>query len=185
MYSFGCISLRWSFFVNLDSCILHKITLSVNWFKFILPAWCPSPLSLFCNELNFGIRWHQVLIILLILHSSLSQTILAFYNFLLLCLFIWVYFVVIFCLWVPFFYWKCCNLSAVTSFFGIITAINEHIIETTPTQRVTGQAETSSFPYSLCITLLKDLETLVEVAAQQFYGDDRKWNFIAATEAIK
>nr|XP_027108210.1 peroxisome biogenesis protein 16-like [Coffea arabica] len=75
--------------------------------------------------------------------------------------------------------------EAVTSFFGIITAINEHIIETTPTQRVTGQAETSSFPYSLCITLLKDLETLVEVAAQHFYGDDRKWNFIAATEAIK
>ncbi|KAL3536893.1 hypothetical protein ACH5RR_000259 [Cinchona calisaya] len=75
--------------------------------------------------------------------------------------------------------------EAVTSFFGIITAINEHIIETTPTQRVTGQAEPSFFPYSLCITLLKDLETLVEVTAQHFFGDDRKWNFIAATEATK
>ncbi|CAI9101665.1 OLC1v1039040C1 [Oldenlandia corymbosa var. corymbosa] len=75
--------------------------------------------------------------------------------------------------------------EAVTSFFGVITAINEHIIETTPTQRVPAQAEPSSFPYSLCITLIKDLETLVEVAAQQFYGDDRKWNFIAVTEAIK
>ncbi|CDP04276.1 unnamed protein product [Coffea canephora] len=75
--------------------------------------------------------------------------------------------------------------EAVTSFLGIITAVHEHIIETTPTQRNAGQVESSSFPYSLCITLLKDLETLVEVAAQQIFGDDRKWNFIAATEATK
>ncbi|KAK4483437.1 hypothetical protein RD792_010624 [Penstemon davidsonii] len=30
-----------------------------------------------------------------------------------------------------------------------------------------------------------DLETLVEVVAQQLYGEERKWNFIAITEAIK
>ncbi|GMP43171.1 hypothetical protein CsSME_00012637 [Camellia sinensis var. sinensis] len=65
----------------------------------------------------------------------------------------------------------------------MFTAVNEHIIHTTPTQIHT--AEPSSFPYSLCITLLKDLETLVEVAAQHFLGDDKKWNFIAATEATK
>lgn len=73
---------------------------------------------------------------------------------------------------------------AVSSLFGIISSINDHIIETTPTQ-TTGHSEILSFPYPLCITLLKDLETLIEVAAQQFYGDDKKWNFIAATEAIK
>lgn len=71
-----------------------------------------------------------------------------------------------------------------SSLFGIISSINDHIIETTPTQ-TTGHSEILSFPYPLCITLLKDLETLIEVAAQQFYGDDKKWNFIAATEAIK
>ncbi|GAB4844414.1 hypothetical protein Ancab_037778 [Ancistrocladus abbreviatus] len=30
-----------------------------------------------------------------------------------------------------------------------------------------------------------EIETLVEVVAQQFYGDDKKWNFIAVTEAAK
>ncbi|KAI5564490.1 hypothetical protein POPTR_014G078300v4 [Populus trichocarpa] len=43
----------------------------------------------------------------------------------------------------------------------------------------------NSFPYSLCISAIKDLETLVEVAAQHYYGDDKKWNFIAVTEATK
>lgn len=73
--------------------------------------------------------------------------------------------------------------EAVTAVLGMFTAVNEHIINTTPTQIHT--AEPSSFPYALCITLLKDLETLVEVAAQHFLGDDKKWNFIAATEATK
>lgn len=68
---------------------------------------------------------------------------------------------------------------------GILTAVNEHIIETTPTQSREGSAGPSSFPYSLCITLLKDSETLVEVVGQQYYGEDKKWNFIAVTEAIK
>ncbi|CAK9145785.1 unnamed protein product [Ilex paraguariensis] len=75
--------------------------------------------------------------------------------------------------------------EAVTSILGIITAVNEYIIDTTPTRIHTGSSEPSSFPYSLCITLLKDLETLVEVVAQQIYGDDKKWNFIAVTEATK
>ncbi|XP_037497423.1 peroxisome biogenesis protein 16 isoform X2 [Jatropha curcas] len=48
-----------------------------------------------------------------------------------------------------------------------------------------GSVEPYSFPYSLCISAIKDLETLVEVAAQHYYGEDKKWNFIAVTEAIK
>ncbi|KAI3800490.1 hypothetical protein L1987_28581 [Smallanthus sonchifolius] len=78
--------------------------------------------------------------------------------------------------------------EAVTSILGIVTAVNDHIIETTPTnpsQMHTGPPEPSSFPYSLFLTLMKDVETLVEVMAQHFYGDDNKWNFIAATEATK
>ncbi|CAI9765208.1 unnamed protein product [Fraxinus pennsylvanica] len=75
--------------------------------------------------------------------------------------------------------------EAVTSVLGIITSVNDHIIETTPTQMHMGHVQPSSFPLSLFITLLKDLETMVEVAAQQFYGDDKKWNFIAITEATK
>ncbi|KAH6779816.1 shrunken seed protein [Perilla frutescens var. hirtella] len=75
--------------------------------------------------------------------------------------------------------------EAVTSILGVITTINEHILQTTPIQTRTRHAEPSSFPFSLCITLLKDLETLVEVAAQQLYGEEKKWNFMAVTEAIK
>ncbi|KAL3618693.1 hypothetical protein CASFOL_037512 [Castilleja foliolosa] len=73
-----------------------------------------------------------------------------------------------------------------TSLLGIITTINEHILESTPTHTRTGHLESSSsFPFSMCITLLKDLETLVEVIAQQFYGEDKKWNIMAITESIK
>ncbi|KAL0425922.1 UNVERIFIED_CONTAM: Peroxisome biogenesis protein 16 [Sesamum radiatum] len=75
--------------------------------------------------------------------------------------------------------------EAVTSILGIFTTVNEHILDTTPTQTQTGRVESSSLPFSLCITLLKDLETLVEVAAQQFYGEEKKWNFMAITESIK
>ncbi|KAK6918446.1 Peroxisome membrane protein, Pex16 [Dillenia turbinata] len=75
--------------------------------------------------------------------------------------------------------------EAVTAFLGIITAINEHIIDTTPSRTQRGSVEPSSFPYSLSISALKDLETLVEVVAQQYYGDDKKWNFVAFMEAVK
>lgn len=78
--------------------------------------------------------------------------------------------------------------EAVTSLLGMVSAINEHIINTTP--RGSGHAQhsveySSSFPYSLCITLLKDMETIVEVVAQHYFGDDKKWNFIAMSEATK
>lgn len=48
-----------------------------------------------------------------------------------------------------------------------------------------GSNGPSSFPYSLCISAMKDLETLVEVAAQHYFGNEKKWNFIAAMEATK
>lgn len=75
--------------------------------------------------------------------------------------------------------------EAVTTTLGIITAINQHIIDTAPTPMHRGSAEPYSFPYPLCISALKDLETLTEVVAQHYYGDDKKWNFIAVTEASK
>ncbi|KAM0015816.1 putative peroxisome membrane protein, Pex16 [Helianthus debilis subsp. tardiflorus] len=75
--------------------------------------------------------------------------------------------------------------EAVTSILGILTTVNGHIIETTPSNAHAKPQECSSFPYSLCLTLMKDVETLVEVIAEQFYGDDNKWNFIAVTEATK
>ena len=43
----------------------------------------------------------------------------------------------------------------------------------------------STFPWSLCVSALKDVETVVEVAAQQFAGEERKWNYLTVTEAVK
>lgn len=74
--------------------------------------------------------------------------------------------------------------SAVTTLLGIITAINGHIIDSAPTDVHTNSTQTS-FPYSLCISALKDLETLVEVVAEHFVGNEKKWNCIAITEATK
>ncbi|CAI0425210.1 unnamed protein product [Linum tenue] len=76
--------------------------------------------------------------------------------------------------------------EAVTAVLGVITAINEHIIDTTPrSQTPSAAVEPRCFPYPLCLSMIKELETLVEVAAQQYFGDDKKWNFIALTEATK
>lgn len=67
----------------------------------------------------------------------------------------------------------------------MVTTVNEHIIETTPTSVHTSSKETSFLPLSLCLTLLRDLETLIEVVAEQLYGEEKKWNLIALTEAAK
>ncbi|KAE9605461.1 putative peroxisome membrane protein, Pex16 [Lupinus albus] len=75
--------------------------------------------------------------------------------------------------------------EAVTTILGIITAVNEHIIDTAPTRNNTRSTEKYSFPYSLCLSALKDLEMLVEVVSQHYYGDDKKWNFLAITEGTK
>lgn len=78
--------------------------------------------------------------------------------------------------------------EAVYAFLGIVGAVNQHIIDTAPSRsrpRPLVQGGESSFPWPLCVSTLKDLETVVEVAAHHFYGEDGKWNFIAATEAVK
>lgn len=67
----------------------------------------------------------------------------------------------------------------------MITTVNEYIIETTPTEVHTRCAGSSSIPLSLCLTLLKDLETSIEVVAEQLYGEKNKWNLIAISEVVK
>ncbi|XP_008776683.1 peroxisome biogenesis protein 16 [Phoenix dactylifera] len=74
--------------------------------------------------------------------------------------------------------------EAVYAFLGVVSAVNQHIIETTPS-RIHPRGSGDSFPWSLCISMLKDVEAVVEVAAQHFAGEEGKWNFIAATEAVK
>ncbi|KAL5082507.1 hypothetical protein RYX36_010928 [Vicia faba] len=54
-----------------------------------------------------------------------------------------------------------------------------------PDQNITGSIEPNSLPYPLSLSALKDLEMLVEIVAQHYYGDDRKWKFLAITEGIR
>ncbi|KAL9252389.1 Peroxisome biogenesis protein 16-like protein [Drosera capensis] len=75
--------------------------------------------------------------------------------------------------------------EAVTSIVGIFTTINQYIIETTPTRWPHPSPSSSSVPYSLWISALKEVETLAEVMAQQSLGDEKKWNVMAITEAAK
>ncbi|KAH1089044.1 hypothetical protein J1N35_016301 [Gossypium stocksii] len=63
--------------------------------------------------------------------------------------------------------------EAVTATLGTLTTINEHIIDTAPEDSHTGLADPLSFPYGLYIFALKDLGILVEVVAEQYYGDKR------------
>ncbi|CAN6481123.1 unnamed protein product [Victoria cruziana] len=74
--------------------------------------------------------------------------------------------------------------EAVTSVLGIVAGINQHIIEKSAAEVQFG-VQDHGFPWSLCLSAVKELETLVEVVAQHLYGDDKKWNSIAVTEAIK
>lgn len=75
--------------------------------------------------------------------------------------------------------------GAVSSLVGIISVINQYIVDTAPAECIADPQEPSSFPYSLCIFVVKEIETLVEVIAEHYHGDDNKWNFIAVTEGIK
>ncbi|KAH0451979.1 hypothetical protein IEQ34_019278 [Dendrobium chrysotoxum] len=74
--------------------------------------------------------------------------------------------------------------EAVYAFLGIFSAVNQHIINTSSGKCQPPGSE-EQIPWSLCISMLKDLETVVEVAAEHFYGKDRKWNFIIFMELAK
>jgi peroxin-16 len=66
--------------------------------------------------------------------------------------------------------------GAVYALVGIVERVNQHIVEKPITKSVT---------WALVVSILKDAEAVVEVAAQRFAGDDRKWGFLAVTEAAK
>ncbi|PKA66416.1 Peroxisome biogenesis protein 16 [Apostasia shenzhenica] len=75
--------------------------------------------------------------------------------------------------------------EAVYSFLGIVGAVNQHIIDTNPAKCPPWGSEEQSLPLSLCISILKDLETVVEVAAEHFHGKEGKWNFLVTLETMK
>ncbi|KAJ3693974.1 hypothetical protein LUZ60_009454 [Juncus effusus] len=79
--------------------------------------------------------------------------------------------------------------EAVYAILGTVSAVNQHIVDTSPPKPGVRQAgpkyATSAFPWSLLVSILKDGEAVVEVASQHFFGQDGKWSFLAAMEGVK
>ncbi|KAH9321269.1 hypothetical protein KI387_015908, partial [Taxus chinensis] len=88
--------------------------------------------------------------------------------------------------------------EAISAFVGLIAAINQYIIENPPVPppRNVGwdsQSHTqhpyigqeSRFPWSLCISGVKEAEVLFEVVAEHYLGKDKKWSFLAGMEGAK
>lgn len=74
--------------------------------------------------------------------------------------------------------------EAVHSLLSIITSVNQHIIDTTTSHLAPWIHINHPFPWSLYVSALKDVEAVVEVAADHFFGDG-KWNFMIFTESAK
>jgi len=54
-----------------------------------------------------------------------------------------------------------------------VSSVNQHIIDA-PTENHSFASKEQSIPWGLVVSVLKDIEAVVEVAAQHFVGDDRK-----------
>lgn len=65
-----------------------------------------------------------------------------------------------------------------------MSSVNQHIIDA-PAEGHALASKEQTIPWGLVVSVLKDVEAVVEVAAQHFVGDDRKWSFLAVTEAVK
>jgi peroxin-16 len=73
--------------------------------------------------------------------------------------------------------------------------MNQHIIETTPSATGSGigphhqvrphPEHDASVPWSLCISVMKEVEVLTEMVAEHYLGKDKKWGPVASVEAIK
>ncbi|KAL6629743.1 hypothetical protein ACP70R_029508 [Stipagrostis hirtigluma subsp. patula] len=74
--------------------------------------------------------------------------------------------------------------NPVYALLGIVSSVNQHIIDA-PAEGHSLASKEQTIPWGLVVSVLKDVEAVVEVAAQHFVGDDRKWSFLAVTEAVK
>eukprot|EP00250_Pteridium_aquilinum_P001318 c11527_g1_i2 orf=151-1335(+) len=85
--------------------------------------------------------------------------------------------------------------EAVAAILGLMTVLNQHIIDTSP--QLHSQAQflpddvSARAQQQRCISLasilsaVKQLEILVEVTAEHYKGREKKWTMLAAMEAIK
>jgi peroxin-16 len=79
-------------------------------------------------------------------------------------------------------------LFSVASLLGLVTTLNQFIIDTAPQH---PRQDTPRKPQQSCLALaaslsaVKQLEVLIEVVAEHYKGREKKWNTLAAMEAIK
>lgn len=85
---------------------------------------------------------------------------------------------------------------AVSTLLGLVTVMNQHIIETAPPLSTgsgvgsrpradPGPEHDDPIPWSLCISVMKEVEVLMEMIADYYLGKDKKWGPVASVEAIK
>ena len=80
-------------------------------------------------------------------------------------------------------------MDAVSTVVGLITVMNEHIVATAPETTSNGlrvpPPEDPSFPWPLLISVVKEVEVLVEMSSEHYFGKDKKWTPVATIEALK
>ncbi|KAL2621004.1 hypothetical protein R1flu_001209 [Riccia fluitans] len=88
--------------------------------------------------------------------------------------------------------------EAVSTLLGLVTVMNQHIVETAPPAppRRHGREgpqptpapqpdQDQGFPWGLCVSVMKEVEVLTEMAAETYLGKEQKWAPVASIEAIK
>lgn len=70
-----------------------------------------------------------------------------------------------------------------------MTVMNEHIIATAPVRTPGGAyiapVQDASYPWPLLVSVVKEMEVLVEMGAEYYLGKDHKWTPVATVEALK
>lgn len=79
--------------------------------------------------------------------------------------------------------------EAVSTVVGLVTVMNEHIVatapETTPSGLQVSPPVDPSFPWPLLLSVVKEVEVLVEMSAEHYLGRDHKWTPVATVEGLK
>jgi peroxin-16 len=78
---------------------------------------------------------------------------------------------------------------AASAFIGVLGVVNEHVTPATDGQtactRPRGGPAGSRAPWPLYVTILHQLEVLLEISAERALGADGKWSVLAGVEAVK
>uniref|UniRef100_A0A7I4FDP0 Peroxisomal membrane protein PEX16 n=1 Tax=Physcomitrium patens TaxID=3218 RepID=A0A7I4FDP0_PHYPA len=79
--------------------------------------------------------------------------------------------------------------EALSTMVGLVTVMNEHIVATAPeissTEFQVRPPEDPTFPWPLLLSVVKEVEVLVEMSSEHFLGRDQKWTPVAVVEALK